>query len=92
MPSVLFIQVLAVECDVREPSSVCDAVSDCVDKLGLPNIIINNAAGNFISPTERLSANAWKAIIDISLTGTINVTVDIAKRLISANEGNFNSV
>lgn len=78
-----------MHCDVRDPVSVRDAVSDCVDKLGLPTIIINNAAGNFISPTERLSANAWKTIIDICLTGTINVTVDIAKRLITANEGNL---
>lgn len=80
-------KVLAVRCDVRDPISVCEAVSNCVDQLGLPTIIINNAAGNFISPTERLSANAWKTIIDICLTGTINVTVDIAKRLITANEG-----
>jgi len=80
-------KVLAVHCEVRDRSSVCDAVSDCIDKLGLPTIIINNAAGNFISPTERLSANAWNSIIDICLTGTINVTVDIAKRLITEDEG-----
>lgn len=80
-------KVLPIQCDVRDASSVSDAVSNCVDKLGLPTIIINNAAGNFLSPTERLSVNAWKTVIDIVLTGTINVTVDIAKRLIAANEG-----
>lgn len=79
--------VLPLQCDVRDAGSVREAVSDCIEKLGLPTIVINNAAGNFIAPTERLSANAWKTIIDIVLIGTINVTVDIAKRLIAADEG-----
>lgn len=62
-------------------------MSECVDKLGLPTLVINNAAGNFISPTERLSPNAWKTIIDIVLNGTANVTLDIGKRLIEAGKG-----
>ena len=53
----------------------------------LPHMIINNAAGNFISPTERLSANAWKTIIDIVLNGTANVTLEFGKRLIEAKQG-----
>lgn len=79
--------MLPLQCDVRDAGSVREAVSDCIEKLGLPTVVINNAAGNFIAPTERLSANAWKTIIDIVLIGTVNVTVDIAKRLIAANEG-----
>merc|ERR1719334_3127084 len=31
----------------------------------LPSVVVNNAAGNFISPTERLSSNAFKTIVDI---------------------------
>jgi len=77
--------VLAVKCDVRDPHSVRDAVSQCIDTLGqLPTIVINNAAGNFICPSERLSVNAWKTVIDIVLMGTINVTMDVGKRLITA--------
>ena len=79
---------MAFGCDVRDPHSVREAVSSVIDDLGgLPNVVINNAAGNFVSPTERLSPNAVKAVIDIVLNGTMFVTLDIGKRLITANQG-----
>lgn len=53
----------------------------------LYQIVINNAAGNFISPTERLSPNAWKTITDIVLNGTAFVTLEIGKQLIKAQKG-----
>jgi len=53
----------------------------------LPSVVVNNAAGNFISPTERLSPNAFKTIVDIVLLGTANVTLEIGKRLIEADQG-----
>ncbi|KAJ7376673.1 2,4-dienoyl-CoA reductase, mitochondrial [Desmophyllum pertusum] len=53
-------KVLPVAADVRDPSQVAAAVDFCEKECGLPDIIINNAAGNFLSPTERLSPNAWK--------------------------------
>ena len=54
---------------------------------GAPDIVINNAAGNFISPFERLTPNGFKTIVDIVLNGTANVTLDIGKRLIAAGKG-----
>jgi 2,4-dienoyl-CoA reductase len=72
---------------VRDPDQVKSAVDQCVAECGLPDIVINNAAGNFISPTERLSPNAWKTIIDIVLNGTAYITLDIGKRLIEAKKG-----
>ena len=45
--------VLPVSADVRDPAAVAAAVDACRDQLGLPDILVNNAAGNFISPTER---------------------------------------
>ena len=80
-------KVIPIQMDVRDPQSVKDAIDACQKEFGLPNIIINNAAGNFISPTERLSSNAWKTIIDIVLNGTANVNLDIGKRLIQAGKG-----
>ncbi|XP_048576396.1 2,4-dienoyl-CoA reductase [(3E)-enoyl-CoA-producing], mitochondrial [Nematostella vectensis] len=80
-------KVIAVAADVRDPEQVKAAVDECVAKSGLPDIVINNAAGNFISPSERLSANAWKTIVDIVLNGTAYVNLDIGKRLIEANKG-----
>ncbi|KAI4873972.1 hypothetical protein NFI96_009475 [Prochilodus magdalenae] len=50
-------------------------------------VVINNAAGNFISPSEKISANAWRTITDIVLNGTAYVTLDIGKRLIEAQKG-----
>ena len=50
-------------------------------------MIVNNAAGNFISPTERLSSNAWRTIVDIVLNGTAYVTLEFGKRLIAAKQG-----
>ncbi|KAM4790948.1 2,4-dienoyl-CoA reductase [(3E)-enoyl-CoA-producing], mitochondrial isoform 3-T3 [Cyanocitta cristata] len=50
-------------------------------------VVINNAAGNFISPSERLSANAWKTITDIVLNGTAFVTLEIGKELIKVKKG-----
>lgn len=73
--------------DVRLPDTIEKAVDQCVAEFGLPHVIINNAAGNFISPTERLSANAWRTITDIVLNGSAFVTLDIGKRLIAAGQG-----
>ena len=50
-------------------------------------MIINNAAGNFVSPSERLSANAWRTITDIVLNGTAYVTLEVGKRLIQEGKG-----
>ena len=80
-------EVFPVQMDVRDPEAIKNAVDTCVEKFGLPDIVINNAAGNFISPTERLSPNAWRTIVDIVLNGTAYVTLDIGKRLIEAGKG-----
>ncbi|KAK8401424.1 hypothetical protein O3P69_002890 [Scylla paramamosain] len=79
--------VLPVQMDIRDPSAVAAALDACEAKFGLPTIIINNAAGNFISPSERLSPNAWKTITDIVLNGTAFVTLEAGKRLIKAEQG-----
>lgn len=50
-------------------------------------MVVNNAAGNFISPTERLSANAFKTIVDIVLNGTAFLTLDAGKRMIQQKKG-----
>jgi len=79
--------VLPLQCDVRDPEAIKATVDTVVDQLGLPNVVVNNAAGNFISPTERLSPKGFKNIVDIVLNGTMMVTLDIGKRLIAAGQG-----
>ncbi|XP_027417396.1 2,4-dienoyl-CoA reductase, mitochondrial [Bos indicus x Bos taurus] len=80
-------KVHAIQCDVRDPDMVQNAVSETIKVIGHPDIVINNAAGNFISPSERLSPNAWKTITDIVLNGTAFVTLAIGKELIKAQKG-----
>lgn len=67
-------KVVAVPCDVRDPDQVEKMVGKTVEKLGSVDILLNNAAGNFISPTENLSPNAFKTVIDIVLNGTFHCT------------------
>ncbi|MEJ6694878.1 MAG: SDR family oxidoreductase [Chitinophagales bacterium] len=83
-------QCLPVQCDVRELAQV-EAVRDAaIDKFGKVDILLNNAAGNFISPTERLSANAFKTIIDIVLMGTVNCTLTFGKHWINTKQDKGN--
>merc|ERR1740131_742263 len=79
--------VLPVQLDVRDPEAVQQAVDTVEQQLGLPTVVVNNAAGNFISPTERLSANAFQTILDIVLKGTAFLTLETGKRMIKAQSG-----
>lgn len=54
---------------------------------GLPSIVINNAAGNFIAPSERLSPNAFATIVDTVLNGSAYVTLELSKRLMEEDRG-----
>lgn len=72
--------------DVRDLKSIEKMAVKFAEKKELPDIIINNAAGNFICPTEKLSQNAWNSVIDIVLKGTFGVTHEFGKRLIAENK------
>jgi NAD(P)-dependent dehydrogenase (short-subunit alcohol dehydrogenase family) len=80
-------RVMALACDVRDAEQV-RLLFDEADALFGKRIdaVVNNAAGNFISPTERLSPNAFGTVIDIVLKGTANVTLEAGKRWISAKQ------
>lgn len=78
--------VLAVSCDVRNIEDVERLYKEAVDTFGGVDVLVNNAAGNFISPTERLSANAFSTIIDIVLKGTANCTLTFGKKWIESNK------
>jgi len=72
-------EVLPLACDVRDYNQVKKVVKDSIQHFGFVNGLVNNAAGNFISPTERLSANAFDVIIDIVLKGSKNMTLALGK-------------
>lgn len=75
-------RVLAVACDVRDYAQVEHVLGESIRVFGQVDSLINNAAGNFISPTERLSANAFSSIIDIVLKGSANCTLAFGKHWI----------
>ena len=81
-------KVLAVQCDVRNYDEVEAMVEASIKEFGTVDALLNNAAGNFISPTERLSANAFDTIIDIVLKGTKNCTLAFGKHWIDKKETN----
>ena len=72
------VQTFAV--DVREQTAISDIAQSMLEKDILPDVIINNAAGNFICPSERLTPNGWNSIIDIVLKGTMNLSLEFGKR------------
>lgn len=78
--------VLPIRCDVREYQEVEHLLKTGLEKYGKIDGLINNAAGNFISPTERLSANAFSTIIDIVLKGTVNCTLALGKHWIEEKQ------
>lgn len=69
--------------DVRDNQAINDLANKLEKEKQLPNIVINNAAGNFIARSETLSNNAWNSVIDIVLKGTINMTTEFGKKMIS---------
>ncbi|GAB2774957.1 SDR family oxidoreductase [Salinimicrobium soli] len=79
---------LPLQCDVRHYEQVEQMLENTVKEFGSVDILLNNAAGNFISPTERLSANAFDTIIDIVLKGSKNCTLAFGKHWIDKGEKN----
>ena len=73
------VKVLAISCDVRDTEQVESMVEQTVSEFGTIDILLNNAAGNFISPTENLSSNAFRTIVDIVLNGTFHCTQAVGK-------------
>ena len=62
------------------------AVGAAEAQVGLPDTLINNAAGNFIARTEKLSPNAFNAVVGIVLHGTFHCTLALGKRWIAARQ------
>lgn len=79
---------LPIVCDVRHYDQVESMLQQVLSAFGKVDVLLNNAAGNFISPTERLSANAFDTIIDIVLKGSKNCTLALGKHWVDRGEKN----
>ncbi|MCO6483476.1 MAG: SDR family oxidoreductase [Flavobacteriales bacterium] len=78
--------VLPVACDVRRWQDVEALLQQVLEAFGRVDGLVNDAAGNFISPTERLSSKAFETIIGIVLMGTVNCTLAFGKHWIKQGE------
>lgn len=78
--------VLPIRCDVRFPDEVDEAIAKALAHFGRIDSLVNSAAGNFVSPTERLSSNSFKLVVDTVLMGTIHCTLAMGKHWIGAGQ------
>ena len=81
------ISVLPIAGDVRNPEEVDRVVQKAKESFGTIDGLVNNAAGNFISPTENLTPGGFKAVTDIVLGGTFNFTLSTGKEMIQSKSG-----
>src|SRR5881394_3617052 len=81
------IDALAIQLDVRKPEQVDEMVERTVKHFGSLDILVNNAAGNFICRAEELSPNGWNAVIGIVLNGTFYCSRAVGRYMIARKRG-----
>jgi NAD(P)-dependent dehydrogenase (short-subunit alcohol dehydrogenase family) len=77
-------KAVGVEVDIRDPAKIAAGFDEVEAALGPVSVLINNAAGNFEVPAERMSPNAWRAVTQIVLDGTFFCSTEFARRRIAA--------
>jgi NAD(P)-dependent dehydrogenase (short-subunit alcohol dehydrogenase family) len=80
-------EALTVATDVRQPDQVEALVERTAARFGRVDILVNNAAGNFICPAEDLSPNGWNAVVGIVLNGSFYCSRAVGRHLISRQAG-----
>jgi peroxisomal 2,4-dienoyl-CoA reductase len=83
------IEVWVGSCDVRNAPGVQQVVEGIVKHYGRLDIVVNNAAGNFPAPMNNISPNGFKAVVDIDLLGTYNVSKAAFDAWLGAHGGNI---
>src|SRR4051794_2633106 len=76
--------VAVVACDIRDPEQIAAAFDRAEAAVGLPGVLVNNAAANFPVPAEDMSPNAWRTVVDITLNGTFFCAREFARRHLTA--------
>jgi NAD(P)-dependent dehydrogenase (short-subunit alcohol dehydrogenase family) len=93
-PTAEEIRAKGAECmahavDIRDHAKVEAMLPAVVERFGRVNILLNNAAGNFLCPAEKLSINGWKAVVEIVLHGTWHCTSVFGRHMIEQGGGNI---
>lgn len=79
--------VVPIVCDVRDPEQVEKMISTTAESFGAIDVLINNAAGNFVVPSEKLTVNGWNAVIGIVLNGTWYCSSAVGRRMLDQGHG-----
>ena len=79
-------EVLGMACDVRDYEAVESFVDAAVERFGKVTGLVNNAAGNFLAQTEKLSPNAFRTVVDIVLQGSFHSTLAFGRRVIEQDK------
>ncbi len=74
--------------DVRDVARIEAVMKEIAERAGRIDVLVNNAAGNFIAPAEQLSPNGFKSVVDIVLLGTFNCT-RLAFDMLKASKGSI---
>jgi NAD(P)-dependent dehydrogenase (short-subunit alcohol dehydrogenase family) len=77
-------QVVAIACDIRDADAIASMFDAAESEFGLPDVLVNNAAANFPVPAEDMSPNAWRTVVDITLTGTFFCAREFGRRHLTA--------
>jgi NAD(P)-dependent dehydrogenase (short-subunit alcohol dehydrogenase family) len=80
-------QVLVETCDVRKYEEVEKVVESACTRFGSIDALVNNAAGNFLCPTEELTPNGFASVIGIVLQGSFHATLACGKKMIAQGKG-----
>jgi NAD(P)-dependent dehydrogenase (short-subunit alcohol dehydrogenase family) len=78
---------LAIQIDVRKPEQVDEMVARVIRHFGRIDILINNAAGNFVCRAEDLSPNGWSAVVGIVLNGSFHCSRAVGRHMIARGQG-----
>jgi NAD(P)-dependent dehydrogenase (short-subunit alcohol dehydrogenase family) len=80
-------EAMAIRCDVRKFDEVDTMVAEAERAFGTIDILVNNAAGNFLCPTEDLTPGGFAAVVGIVLTGSFHATLAVGRRMIERGRG-----
>lgn len=82
-------RALAVELDVRDRDAVDQGVARALAEFGRIDLLVNNAAGNFLVRAATLKPNGWRAVVEIVLTGTFNMSQAVYPAMRDAGGGSI---
>lgn len=80
---------IGTKVDVRNYTSVVEAIDFVLKEFGKIDILINGAAGNFLAPFEKLSSNGFKTVLEIDTLGTFNMSKAVVEKSMAKNGGNI---